>query len=679
MPALPRNCGRNETHFNATDFQNGDWEGVESRNCRKPGDLFDGLNNNSDRGGRRNKKMKRLLSRAAVLLVFMFFALPVPIFAQEEGAVVTMEETVVTASRIEESLKYSPDSVTIITEEEIQKKGKQTVVDVLKDVSGISVAQYGSPGGDSSIYMRGTNNAHTLIMIDGVRVGDPMAGDGKMSISDLSTDNIERIEIVRGAQGVLYGSDAIGGVINIITKKGKGKPEFYLFSEGGSLETFREKIGVSGSNDKINYAASVSRLDMKYVSRADEDLGNTERDYYHNTNISARVDGQISETVRMGFSARQSKSSMDLDDDPVADADKVLDTDITSVATNFDQDLFDWWQHVIKLGITETKREYTKDGAFDDLYNGTIKAASWQHNFFIGEIDAVTAGFDYQEEDGDNRSTSSNITNKSVNTKSFFVQNKLTPFKGFSFTLGARHDDHQTFGGEDTYKGALAYFYEKTGTKVRGSYGTGFRAPSLYQLYSSYGDTNLKPEESKGYDLGIVQDLFDKNLLLSVTYFLIRIDDLIDWNWDTWKYYNVGKVKTEGWETCFSVKPLTWLTFDVHYTYTEAKNETAGDANKGNYLIYRPQHTGGASINVKPLEKLNVNLNAQYVGKRYRNSDNSESMPDYTLYNLAASYDIMKWLKIFGRVENLTDQKHQSVYQYGEPGIGFYGGIKVTF
>ncbi|MBW2570594.1 MAG: TonB-dependent receptor, partial [Deltaproteobacteria bacterium] len=297
----------------------------------------------------------------------------------------------------------------------------------------------------------------------------------------------------------------------------------------------------------------------------------------------------------------------------------------------------------------------------------------------IGEIDTVTAGFDYQEEDGDNQGTSSNITNKSVNTKSFFVQNKLTPFNGLSFTLGARHDDHQTFGGEDTYKGALAYLYDKTGTKVRGSYGTGFRAPSLYQLYSSYGAVNLKPEESKGYDVGIDQELFDKKVLLSATYFHNEIDDLIGFNMSTYKYYNVGKVKTEGWETGFTFKPLGWLSFNAHYTYTEAKNEDETDANNGKYLIYRPKHTGGASLNIKPLEKLNVNLNAQCVGKRYRNADNSESMSAYTLFNLAASYDVMDWLKIFGRVENLTDKKYQSIYQYGEPGIGFYGGIKVTF
>ena len=625
--------------------------------------------------------MKKLLSCAVIVYAYILLVAPVSASAQEEEKTVMLEEIVVTASRIEELLKYSPDSVTIVTGEEIQKKGKQTVIDVLKDIPGIFIVQYGSPGGSSSIYTRGTNNAHTLIMIDGVRVGDPMSTDGKMSIADLSTDNIERIEIVRGAQSVLYGSDAIGGVINIITKKGKGKPKFYLSSEGGSFETFRERAGVSGSNDKINYAASVSRLDMKRVSRADEDLGNTERDYYHDTNISARVDGQISETVRMGFSARHSESSMDYDEGwPVSDADKVQDTDITSVTTNFDQDIFDWWQHIIKFGTTETKREYTKNnGIFNGTYNGTTKLASWQHNFFIGEIDTVTAGFDYQEEDGDSQGTSSNITNKSVNTKSFFIQNKLTPFKGLSFTLGARHDDHQTFGGKDTYKGAIAYFYENTGTKVRGSYGTGFHAPSLYQLYSSYGDTNLKPEESKGYDVGIDQELFDKKVLLSATYFHTKIDDLIDWNSLTSKYYNVGKVKTKGWETSFSVKPLTWLSFDVHYTYTEAKNKDEGDTNNGNDLIYRPKHAGGASLNIEPLEKLNVNLNTQYVGRRYRNAGNTAEMPDYTLFNLVASYDMMKWLKIFGRVENLTDQKYQSIYKYGEPGIGFYGGIKVTF
>jgi vitamin B12 transporter len=622
--------------------------------------------------------MEWRLTRFVMLVACLFMALSATVCAQEEAGVIKMEAVVVTASRLEEPLRYSPDSVTVITEEEIQKKDKKTVIDVLRDVPGVFIRQNSSFGGDSSIYLRGTNNAHTLIMIDGVKVGDPMAGDGKMSISDLSTDNIERIEIIHGAQSVLYGSDAIGGVINIITNKGKGKPEFYLSAEGGSFETFREKIGVNGANDKVSYSASISRLDTKGISKADEDLGNTEQDYYHNTNISARLDAQLSETVRAGFSIRHVQSKMDYDGTGV-DADKVRDTDITTISTNFEQDVFAWWQHSIKLGTTETKREYTANGVFDGTYKGTTKLASWQHNFFIQDKDTITAGFDYQKESGDVQKPSGNISGKKVDTHSLFIQNKWTPFKGFSLTLGVRHDDHQNFGGEDTYKGALAYLYKETGTKMRGSYGTGFRAPSLYQLYSSYGDPNLKPEESKGYDVGIDQELFGRKVLLSVTYFHTEIDQLIDWNWTTWKYYNVGKAKTKGWETSISFKPLDWLSLDAHYTYTGAKDETPGGTNQGKYLIYRPKHTGGASLNIKPLEKLNVNLNTQYVGKRYRNTSNAAEMPSYTLVNLAASYEVTQWLQVFGRVDNLTDQNYQSIYQYGEPGIGIYGGIKATF
>ncbi|MBN2396907.1 MAG: TonB-dependent receptor, partial [Deltaproteobacteria bacterium] len=408
-------------------------------------------------------------------------------------------------------------------------------------------------------------------------------------------------------------------------------------------------------------------------------------DYYHDTNISARIDGRITETAGIGFSVRHSESSMDYDDTGT-DADKVQDTGITSISTNFDQDISGWWQHTIKLGFTDVKREYTENGGnFESTYNGSYKLASWQHNFFIGDVDTITAGFDYQEEEGDSLSVYGNMPGKSVNTKACFIQNKFTPFNGFSFTLGMRHDDHQTFGGKDSYKGAVAYLYEKTGTKARGSYGTGFHAPSLYQLYDpTVGDIGLKPEESRGYDIGIDQELFGAKVFLSIAYFHNKIENLIEWQWTgpgMWdgQYFNIGKAKTEGWETNFSFKPFVWLSFDAHYTYTEAKNETPGSASEGRYLIYRSRHAGGASINIKPLEKVNVNLNAQHTGKRYHNTDNSTELPAYTLFSLAASYDVTDRLRISGRVENLTDKKHQSVYQYGEAGIGFYGGIEMTF
>jgi len=619
-------------------------------------------------------KKRLVMCLAAAVYTGLCIATVIPSFA------VSMEEIIVTASRLEEELKYSPDSVTVVTEKQMEQKGQKTVIEVLREVPGIVIPQNGSFGGTSSIFIRGTSNAHTLVMIDGVRVDDPITADGKVSLSSLSTDNIERIEIVRGAQSVLYGSDAIGGVINIITKKGKGKPTFIISSEAGSFESFREKVGVSGSNDRLSYSASAERFDTKAVSKADKKLsGVKEDDYYNTTSLSTRLIGNLSETVKAGVSARYTKSKMDYDNTG-SDADKVQDTTITTIAANYDQTLFNWWEHVIKLGSTNVQRDYTKnDGQFDGSYNGSSRLASWQHNFFIGKIDTISAGFDYEEGDGDNQGTSSNIRKKYTSTKGFFIQNKLTPVTDLSLTLGYRVIDHQSFGGKDTYKGAVAYFFEKTGTKIRGSYGTGFRSPSLYQLYSSYGDATLKPETSKGYDVGVDQYFFAEKVHCFLTWFYNDLENMIAWDSATSKYKNVSAAKTQGWETGVSITPVKWLSFNINYTFTEAKDETPGGANKGKTLTYRPQHSGSSAINIKPMEELNININAQYVGERYRDYSNKDEMPAYKVFNLAASYDVTKWLQVFGRVENFTDENYQSIYQYGEPGIGFYGGVKLTF
>jgi vitamin B12 transporter len=179
--------------------------------------------------------------------------------------------------------------------------------------------------------------------------------------------------------------------------------------------------------------------------------------------------------------------------------------------------------------------------------------------------------------------------------------------------------------------------------------------------------------------VGVDQELFDGKMSMFLTYFHAKIDNMIEYDSSISKYNNIAKVKTKGYETGLSYRPAKYLSFDLHYTYTEAKNETEGDSDQGKYLKYRPRHTGGADINIKPVDRLNLNLNAQYVGKRYRDDGNAAEMPEYTLFNFAASYDVNKYLQLFGRIENLTDKKYQSVYKFGEPGIGFYGGIKLTF
>lgn len=602
--------------------------------------------------------------------------------AKTDNNPVRMEEMIVTASRVEESLGMAADSVTVVTQKDIQRKGEQTVTEALKDVPGVSISQNGSYGGTTNVFLRGTSNAHTVILIDGVRVADPIGMDGKVSISNLPTDNIERIEVVRGNQSVLYGSDAIGGVINIITKKGKGKPTVSTSFEGGSYQTYKENLSLKGGTDKIDFSASVTRLDTQGVSKADVQP-NPEMDYYNNTNISAKLNGRLTDKTRVGFSVYQDTAKMDLDNTGGVDAYRVQLTDMTIFSANIEQDVTRWWTSILKVGNTDTKRDLFKDGSgiytgttqvFDSRYTGSVKTASWQNNFFFGDKDTLTVGLDYLHETGAHQNGRSFSNDVMSRTQSAFVENKWTPLQNLNITVGVRNDHHQQFGQETTYKAAGAYLFERLGTKIRASYGTGFHAPSLYQLYDpTYGDPNLSPEKSKGYDAGIDQSLFGDKVTLSATYFRNDLDNLITYNYATSRYANVDQAQTSGVETSATWRALSWLTLSANYTYLEAKNDSTQKQ-----LNYRPHHAAGGSVNIRPLDKLNWNISMQYVGERW-DENNNITMPAYAVFNTAMSYDVTKWLQVTGRISNFTNKYYNSIYQYGEPGIGVYGGMKLTF
>jgi vitamin B12 transporter len=631
----------------------------------------------------RRKLLSLLLGTSLLLPGFVLAADKTEATAKTGGEPVRMEETIVTASRVEESLRMAADSVTVVTEKDIQRKGRQTVVEVLNDVPGVFINQNGAYGGTTYVYLRGTSTAHTVVMIDGVRVADPIDSDGKLNISHLPTDNIERIDVVRGNQSVLYGSDAIGGVINIITKKGKGKPTISAGFEGGSFQTFKENLSFRGGTEKLDFSASVTRLDTQGVSKADVEP-NPEMDYYNNTNISAKLNSRITDKTRVDVSFYHDKTNTDLDTSGGVDAYKAQYSDMTTISVNAEQDFTKWWTSILKLGNTDTKREYFRDGpgiytgttqVFESRFKGNIKTASWQNNFFLGDKDILTVGLDYMHETGSNQHGQSFLNDVMARTKSAFVQNKWTPIENANITVGVRTDHHQQFGQETTYKVAGAYLFEKLGTKVRSSYGTGFRAPSLYQLYDpNYGNTNLSPEKSKGFDTGIDQSLFGDKVNLSATYFRNDLDNVIKYDYTTNKYANVQQARTRGIETSASWRPLTWLSLNANYTYLDAEDES-----NQKQMTYRPHHTAGGSVNIRPIDKLNWNVSMQYVGKRYRDPGNNFTMPAYTVFNTAVSYDVKKWMQLTGRITNFTDKHYQSIYQYGEPGIGFFGGIKLTY
>ncbi|MCK4859669.1 MAG: TonB-dependent receptor [Candidatus Omnitrophica bacterium] len=600
-------------------------------------------------------------------------------------------EVIVTATKTEQYQAEVGSSTTVITEKEIERKGKMTVVELLRGVPGISVTQQGGIGSFTQLYLRGGAPGYTMVMIDGMEVKYLMEHDGGFfDFAHLTTDNIERIEIIRGPQSTLYGSSAMSGVINIITKKGEGKPKFNFSFEGGSHNTFRELFGLSGSAEKINYSFSLSRVDSDGISSA---AGGAEKDGCEISTISSRLGFKVFDDSQLSLVLRYTDAETNLDDSwpsPHDDSNYITEKRMFSSKVQFDQSLADWWDHKISFSYLDTERIY-KDFSDDvdssdnthNWYNGDMKKIEWQHNFYPVEFDTITTGFEYKEERGFGdgyASGSARFDRKTIDNKAYYVQNQLELWENFFTTVGFRIDDHQLFGTETTYKISSAYLISETGTKLKANWGTGFKAPSLYQLYSSYGDSNLKPEESKNYDFGFEQSAFNGRVSFGATYFHNDFEQMIGGtytipgDWTSYKYANIDKVETRGVEIEAFVKPVENLTISVNHTFLDAENETSGLE-----LTRRPKNKSNFAINYGFFDKGNINLGITRVGHRWVNSANTQKMKPYIKVDLAASYDFTENFQLFGRIENLFDKKYQEVDGYATPGASFYAGVKASF
>ncbi|MFA4888164.1 MAG: TonB-dependent receptor [Candidatus Omnitrophota bacterium] len=595
---------------------------------------------------------------------------------------------IVSATKTETYQAEVGSSTTVITAEDIKKTGKRTVQAVLRDVAGLTVMQTGTLGGQTSVYMRGAGAGQTLVMIDGVEVNDPIDSSRSFNFAHLTIDNIERIEIVRGPQSTLYGSDAMAGVINIITKKGTGKPKVSGYFEGGSQNTFRENIALDGSLEKFNYSFSATRLDSGGISKA---YNGSEKDPYHNTALSSKLGYKILDSAELNLTVSYA--------DAVTGIDYGANKDVSNytswskdLATRFafDQSINAWWAHTLSFSYHDLRRKNKKEwdpvykNNINDWYKGNNKKVEWQHNFSPVKWNILTAGLEYEDETGSsyyysdtNGPSTSRQDRKSVDNMGYYFQNQLKLWDKLFITPGVRIDDHELFGTKTTYKISTAYLISQTGTRLKANWGTGFKAPTIYQLYSNYGNLDLKPEESKSYDFGFEQSFFEDKVSFDLTYFHNDFKNMINWTdigSSVYKYMNVDKAMTKGFEIGAKIRPLENLMFGVNFTYTDTKDKETGLT-----LAKRPKRQANFDVNWAFLPNANLNLGMNYVGKRRDSDYNTVSDKAYTVFRMAASYDITKNFQIFGRVENLFDKKYQEVYGYATLGRSFYGGIKSSF
>lgn len=615
----------------------------------------------------------------ALCMIFVLIGLFLTTVREARGEVIfDIEEIVVTAARHPEPIGEASASVTVIDAKEIAEKGEVSVLEALRGLPGLDVIQSGGHGATTSIFLRGANSGHTLVLVDGVRVNSPTTG--AFNFANLTVDNIERIEIVRGPQSTLYGSDAIGGVINIITKKGVGPLQSHLSAEGGSFNTYQISTGFSGSKERFHYSLGVSMFNADGISRY---AGGTEKDGHKNTTLSARFGFSVFKNSELDFVLRHTDAETEIDRWGVDDPDRIQDTRETVFSTKFNQSLTKGWRHQLALsfsdGLLETSdptnlREASKIDTF-------ISTANWQHELFLGEISTIIAGIEWEEQEGISKGGAPLVErfDKSITNWGYYLRHQLDLFGGLSAIAGIRIDDHEMFGSDTNYQVGLAYTFADM-IRLRGNWATGFKAPTFNDLFWpattwSAGNPNLLPEESIGYDVGI--DFWGERFHLGATYFHNDIENLIAWSevspW-FWAPSNVAEAKTEGIEIEASLLPLDNLRVTANYTHTDTE-----DKKTGKELARRPQNKYGIGINYSPVGKANLNLHINQVGGRWDNAANTNRLDSYTRVDLAASYDWTKNLQTFARADNIFNEKYEEAKGFGAPGASIFIGAKVTF
>jgi vitamin B12 transporter len=621
---------------------------------------------------------------------------------QGEKEKVQVGEVVVTATRLETPVREVASSMTVITGQEIEQEGKTEVLEVLRDEPALDVVRTGGPGGVTSIFIRGADSDQTLVLIDGIEVNDPIFNRA-FDFANLAADNIERIEVLRGPQSTIYGSEAMGGVINIITRRGGGKPRLTLSGEAGSFDTYRLASSLSGGYGPLDYSLGASWLDTKGISAASEKDGNKERDGHQNATLSARLGIKPAEALRLDLTARYTDSEKDIDnfggpggDDP----NHVFETRQLLVRAGAGLTLLEGlWEQQLGLSLTDYDSDERNDPDPDhpgeslrSSFDSTLLKADWQHNLYLHETNTLTLGLEADEERGESSVASqspfgpytSEFAEETARTKSAYAEDQIKLWDRLFSTVGVRLDDHDQFGSKVTYRVTAAYIVKETGTKLKATYGTGFKAPTLFQLFDpTNGNPDLAPEASTGFDAGVEQVLWEDRLAFGATYFANDFEDLIEFVLldpvaFTGTFRNVSKAESRGVEVFASLSPTERLAFRADYTYMDTEDKTTGEQ-----LLRRARNKFKLTANYAFSDRGNLNLGVSYTGQR-EDLDFSVfpservKLKGYTLVDLAASYGITKNLEVFGRVENLLDQDYEEVKGYGTPGISAYAGLKAT-
>ena len=629
----------------------------------------------------------------ALRLALAAFLCGGPAFAQS-GPPIELEPIVVSATRTALPLDQVGSALTVITRDEMEQRQIRFVADALRTVPGLSVTRAGGIGSQTLVRIRGADEDQTLVLIDGVEVNDPSSVSG-FDFANLLTDDVERIEVLRGPQSVLYGSDAVGGVINVITRKGGGPFRASAGVEGGSFGTVRGSAGLAGglADGRIRYSLNAARLHTDGISVANERRGNSEKDGYDNLTLSASLGASLLDNLDVDVVGRFTDAEREGDGFAggvgAIDAEEDNDTVQKFGRVQARLALLDGrWQHRVGLSGADSSIDYLTDGLKTSSFDGTKTKLDYQTDLSLSTEallpadHTISVGVERERETAASKSAFSDF-DRSITTSSVYSLYQLALFEDLFLTAGGRFDDNDRFEDATTYRLTAAYQVEETGSKLRGSYGTAVKNPTLYDLYgydaTFHPNPDLEPEKARGWDIGIDQALLGDRVLLGATYFDQRLDNFISLTGQT--VVNLpGESRIRGVELTAAVALSEGLDLTASYSLTD------GEDPDGNELTRNPRHQAAADLSYRFFEdRATVNLGVIRVGARDDVAFDAAWNPSivrldpYTLVNLAASFEVTGGFEVFGRIENLFDEEYEELFTYGTPGRAGFIGLRARF
>ncbi|WP_237099559.1 TonB-dependent receptor plug domain-containing protein [Nitrospina gracilis] len=593
------------------------------------------------------------------------------LYAETEKAEV-MEPITVNAARDVLELKKRPTSATVITRQDIEEKKYINVEDMLREELGLDVLQNGTLGSSTTIFMRGGGSSSTLVLIDGVQVNSNTLGS--YNFAHIQSDNVERIEILRGPQSTLWGGDAVGGVINIVTRKGTGAPSHRFSFEGGSYATFKETFSTQGAFDEFDYAFTASRTDAEGFSSANERNGNTEKDGYNNNSFSLRTGLDFAEKRgRADFIGQYIDARIDFDSFVFGvgqvDGPPYTSQDSYYLAAPVSYKVLPFWQIRLNPNFAYDQVKSRNQPSGDSTIISRTSTLDLQNNFTLGDYYNVLVGGEYQVRAGENIA---NGMDRKLDNKSAYMQGIFDYEDTVVITAGFRHDVNDSFDDVTTYKFEAAYRFKQTGTRIRGAYGTGFRAPTINDLFfPGFSNPNLQPEENTSWEVGIDQTFLDGNITFSSVFFDARFENLIQFSLATFRPENVARATSRGLENTLTVR-LPW-DFEVSANYTWNQ---AFDTATRTQLRRRAEHKFHVNIHHWWRNRLHSLIGVTHKSKTL---DGATGTDPYIVVRAAMDYTVNERWKLTVRGENLFDENYEEIPGFGTAGISGYAGFVYNF